>query len=297
MFFIAHPSIIKLMFGLFNCKQIDAGEYWLSAYLNIECWNALHYRYAMVVALPSIILWGILTPTIALILLVRFRRSLDDLNVKIRFGFLYTGYQPQQYYWEFLILYRKILIIIFAVFFTNISIPVQALCVMLVLIVSFILQMKKNPYVTPVLNDLELRGILTGTLTIYCGLFFLTSSMESDTKIGLFAVIILANAYFIVYWLIKMCKAGCELFLAWLPKVSRKLTGRANVLGQSSLHVLAPSSAVPSHNASHDMSISASKVRTRQYMDSSMEVYGVQRVVPDNSVVADFQEESSIRME
>jgi hypothetical protein len=302
MFFIAHPSIIKLMFGVFNCKQIDVGEYWLSAYLNIRCWDALHYRYAMAVALPSIILWGILTPTSALILLVRFRKYLDDLNVRIRFGFLYTGYQAQMYYWEFVILYRKVLIIVFAVFFTNISVPMQALCVMLVLIVAFILQMKKNPYVTPVLNDLELRGILTGTMTIYCGLFFLTSGMDSDTKIGLFAVILLANAYFLVYWLIKTCRASCELFLIWLPKVRRLLAFRGNSKVQASMQVLAPSSVImgaPSHDASHDMSISASKVRTRQYGDSSMEVgvyggqrtLGEQRVVPDNSMVASFAQE------
>jgi len=297
MFFMVHPSIIKLMFDFFNCKQIDEGEYWLTAYLNIRCWDALHYRYAMAVALPSIILWGILTPTSALILLVRYRKFLDDLNVRIRFGFIYTGYLAQKYYWEFVILYRKVLIIVFAVFFTNISIPVQALCVMLVLIIAFILQMQKSPYLTPTLNDLELRGILTGTLTIYCGLFFLTSGLDSDTKLVLFVIILAANAYFLVYWLFKTCKASCELFLLWLPKVRRFLSRNPKI--HSSLDVLTPNSnilASPSRNASHDLSISASKVRTRQYGDSSMEVsaFAVQRTpveqreVPDNSMVASF---------
>jgi len=270
MFFMVHPSIIKLMFDFFNCKQIDTGEYWLTSFLNIRCWDTLHYRYAMAVALPSIILWGILTPSTALMLLIRYRKHLDDLNVKVRFGFLYTGYLAQKYYWEFVILYRKVLIIVFAVFFTNISIPVQALCVMLVLLVAFILQMQKNPYLTPTLNDLELRAVLVGTLTIYCGLFFLTSGIDASTKMALFCIILLANVYFLVYWLVKTCKAGCELFLSWLPKVRNLLfflssspiapTRFPGFPSASQGAAIAPNQLL---NISRDLSVSMSKVKTR----------------------------------
>jgi hypothetical protein len=250
----------------------------------------------MAVALPSIILWGILTPTSALMILVKYRKHLDDLNAKVRFGFLYTGYQAQMYYWEFVILYRKVLIIVFAVFFTNISIPVQALCVMLVLLVAFILQMKKNPYLTPILNDLELRAVVVGTLTIYCGLFFLTTDLDSSTKIALFCIILSANAYFLVYWLVKTCRAGCEMFLSWLPKIRNIFTRRRAVIIPSKLQgfVQASRGAISPaqlQNISHDLSVSVSKVCANQYGDSSMEAgqFGIQRtpVAPSSSLVVE----------
>jgi hypothetical protein len=211
LFFIAHPSIVRVTFDVFNCKEIQLGEFWLTSYLNIRCWDHLHSRFAMGIALPGVILWGAFTPAAALVALIAMRKRLDELNSRIRFGFLYNGYQISYYYWEFVILYRKMVIIVLAVFFTNISIPVQSLCVLMVLIVSFIMQLKSGPFKVPVLNSLELRGILVATVTIYCGLFYLTQGLDSTTQIVLFLVVIAANAYFLLYWLVKSCAAACEV--------------------------------------------------------------------------------------
>ena len=70
LFFIAHPSIIIFMFDAFNCRSILPEEYWLNSYLNIRCWDTLHSRYAMIVALPSLLLWGVCVPLLALIVLI-----------------------------------------------------------------------------------------------------------------------------------------------------------------------------------------------------------------------------------
>ena len=68
--------------------------------------------YALAVALPSIIVWGIGVPAVCLSLLFgKFNQRLSEVNVKVRFGFLYNGYEKQEYYWEFVIMYRKIAVI------------------------------------------------------------------------------------------------------------------------------------------------------------------------------------------
>jgi len=218
-FFIVHPSIFKVAIDSLNCKEIDPNEFWMSSYLNIRCWDSYHSRYALAAGLPSIMLWGLFTPFGALAILVKLRSKLDSLPVRIRLGFLYTGYKPEKFYWEFVILYRKVLLIIFAVFLTNVSIALQALLALLVLVVAFILQMKRSPYLTPNLNSLEQRGILVGALTIYCGLFFLTGHVNLGPHIALFITIILANAYFLFYWLFKTCQAGLQLVFKGVSKV------------------------------------------------------------------------------
>jgi hypothetical protein len=210
-FFIAHPSIFKVAIDSLNCKEIENDEFWMSSYLNIRCWDSSHSRYALAAGLPSILLWGIFTPLGTLAALVKLRRKLDILKVRIQLGFLYTGYQNEQFYWEFVILYRKALLIIFAVFLTNVSIALQALLALLTLIIAFILHMRRRPYLTPDLNNLELRAILVGALTIFCGLFFLTGHIGLASHISLFITLVFANAYFLVYWLMKTCRAAFQL--------------------------------------------------------------------------------------
>jgi hypothetical protein len=59
------------------------------------------------------------------------------MAMKRTLGFLYLGYVDHKFYWEFVILYRKISIAFISVFLVSISIDVQALAVMCVLLTSF----------------------------------------------------------------------------------------------------------------------------------------------------------------
>lgn len=282
-FFIAHPSIFKVAIDSLNCKEIDHNEFWMSSYLNIRCWDDFHSRYALAAGLPSIMLWGILTPLGALAILVKLRSKLDTLAVRIRLGFLYTGYKSEKFYWEFVILYRKVLLIIFAVFLTNISIALQALLALLTLVIAFILQMKRSPYLTPDLNNLELRAILVGALTIYCGLFFLTGHVNLASHIALFITIILANAYFLFYWLLKTCRAGLQLIFKGFSTVRGIFQRR-----HESTHPIDTSKegASPSQGGL--------KWGSTQYVDRSVEEwpFGVARV-PANSMVDGLRDSSS----
>lgn len=60
-FFLIHPSIVKTFFQVFSCRDVH-GEYWLTENLEVTCWEGDHLTYALAVALPSCIIWGIGTP-------------------------------------------------------------------------------------------------------------------------------------------------------------------------------------------------------------------------------------------
>ena len=68
------------------------------------------------VAMPSIIVWGLGIPFFAFILMYRERAKLDKVETKEKFGFLYNGYQVELFFWEIVIMYRKIAMIFIAVF-------------------------------------------------------------------------------------------------------------------------------------------------------------------------------------
>jgi hypothetical protein len=221
LFFLVHPSIVRMNFDVFSCREIDSGEYWLVSNLDIRCWDSLHTFYASFVALPCILVWGLGVPTLILLYMHRNRRELDFIVNRLRFGFLYNGFRKNTFYWEIIILYRKISVICCAVFLGTISIPVQALTVMIILLFCLYIQYKTRPYTHPDLNELETRGLLVATVTIYCGLYYLTDDIDQTTKLVLFTVIIVANALFLIFWLVKIFEAFLLVLAASIDCLKR----------------------------------------------------------------------------
>ena len=66
--------------------------------------------------MPSIVVWGLGIPFFALILLMGIRKNLDSIESREKLGFLYRGYRKEFYYWEAIIMYRKILLIFISFF-------------------------------------------------------------------------------------------------------------------------------------------------------------------------------------
>lgn len=118
---MAHPQIVQATFSMFSCLEIDSGEFWLLEDLEIRCWDGDHTFYTLAVALPGILAWGIGIPAFALILIYRNRAVLAEVETKAKYGFLYIGFDEKRYYWEFIILYRKICIIFISVFLAAVS--------------------------------------------------------------------------------------------------------------------------------------------------------------------------------
>lgn len=113
--FIIHPNIVQYMFNDFNCKDID-GEKRVYNDMTIKCWEKVHSFWSYSVAMPSIIVWGLGIPFFAFLLMFRERHSLMKIEVKEKFGFLYNGYQSDLFFWEIVIMYRKIAMIFISVF-------------------------------------------------------------------------------------------------------------------------------------------------------------------------------------
>jgi hypothetical protein len=202
LFFLVHPNLVKEYFVAFNCRRLDDTTLWLNYNLDIECYDTTHSFFAYSVALPAILTWGIGVPTLILGVIVKKRKQLDQLLMKCRFGFFYNGFKKSHFYWEFLILYRKILIISLSVFLGNVSIPVQALTIMIILLVFLYLQYNALPYASEALNAMETKAILVSSVTIYCGLYYLTKDLSVWMKVGLFTVMVIVNALFF-YWFAK----------------------------------------------------------------------------------------------
>jgi hypothetical protein len=94
-------------------------------------------------------------------------------------GFLYRGYSTDHFYWEIVIMYRKILLIFISVFISSYGTMAQALIVFVVVIGFLLINNKKKPFQTKALNDLETLSLSTSMITIYCGLFYVSDTPDA----------------------------------------------------------------------------------------------------------------------
>ena len=97
-----------------------------------------------------------------------------------RYGFLFKGYKQHTYYWESVVMLRKVAMIFIAVFLRSAGTRIQALVVFILLLFFVILTEEKKPYLTRKLNTLEVISLVTSCVTIYSGFFFLSATESSS---------------------------------------------------------------------------------------------------------------------
>lgn len=219
LFFLVHPNVVKTIFSSFSCKEIKRSGFWLNENLDIKCWSVSHSKTVKIISTPSVIIWGFGVPLFVLIVMIKRFKFLGKDENKVIFGFLYNGFKRRKFFWEFFILYRKLLIICISVFMATSSTAIQALTVIILLVIALYFQYSQHPYTTKHLNYMEIEALLTSTLTIYCGLYYIAQGLSIYIKVGLFVLILLGNLYFILYWLYFMMKAVMEILIGIFPRL------------------------------------------------------------------------------
>ena len=94
---------------------------------------------------------------------------------------------------------------------TEVNTSVQALTLIIVLVIGLYLQYEFKPFSKHHLNNMETEAIMTATVTIYCGMYYLTQSIGNEFMTILFIIIIIGNSYFLFFWLYYMFQAAIDL--------------------------------------------------------------------------------------
>ena len=119
--FLIYPSMISISFGLINCYELNPGERWLLRDLQIRCWSGDHYRWVYIIAIPMILFWVIGIPLLGFRMIFKRRKELHMEENLERYKMMYQGLRDKVFYWEFLNLFRKLLLISINVFMSTIA--------------------------------------------------------------------------------------------------------------------------------------------------------------------------------
>ncbi len=100
--FILQPNIVSSCLEVFRCQNLYTKEnplYYMAKEPDIKCWEGAHLAVVLCVALPFLILWGVVLPLILFKKIHKNKKNLEDADVYVRYSFIYEGYKGTSYFW------------------------------------------------------------------------------------------------------------------------------------------------------------------------------------------------------
>jgi hypothetical protein len=210
--------------------EVEAGSLWLLHDMRIACWVGEHNSYAFGAALPAILIWCLVTPLVFLALLYRQRKHLNDpVNIR-RIGFLYSGYHPRFYFWEFVVVLRKSVMVIVANIMVTATTHAQSQVAIVIIWFFTILQYKERPFESSFFNRTEFLSLLSSLVTVIAGALYLSDlRTQPGAYYAMLIVVFAFNALFMFAWVMLLtiyCGRGRSHKVAnwgkWLEKLSEK---------------------------------------------------------------------------
>jgi hypothetical protein len=135
-------------------------------------------------------------PLVAFLLLRRNKDHLDEIAVKQRFGFLCEGYRKEAYFWELVVLSRKVILSGIAVFFTT-SAQVQSLTVLTLCITCLVAQTAYRPFANAEVDRVEFLSLVNSVFTFLCGQYlFAVDGASEASQYGITFLMLASNVLF-----------------------------------------------------------------------------------------------------
>jgi hypothetical protein len=199
--FLLHPSITGMSLGLFNCYEVDSGQFWLFKDLSVRCWQGDHPGYAFGLGIPMLFGWVVGLPVSAFFIIRYYRNRLDEEMVVMRYKILFQGYNREAYYWEFVNVFRKVSIVMINTFL-GIYPPIYKTFVATLTLAIILRQQEQiQPYKVKVNNECEFRESTASIVTLFGGMFFILEDLPGIIRIVLVLVIFACNLWFYSLWI------------------------------------------------------------------------------------------------
>jgi hypothetical protein len=225
-FFILHPGISSSALSIVSCYELEEGEYWNTDSFNIQCFTEEYGKDYYAIFVLDVVFWTIGMPVVAYVMLWKNRNQLDDPSTKAKYGFLYHGYHGERFYWEFIIMLRKLLIISVAVVMRNSTVSLQLIFVLIVLLAALALNQFYKPFELHELNRTENYSIILSIICLTSGLM-IEAGASKALHIFLFIVLVVSNLLFFCYFAKRVYQAVGHYLWSTCPNIARNICPNA----------------------------------------------------------------------
>ncbi|KNC53276.1 phosphate ABC transporter [Thecamonas trahens ATCC 50062] len=156
----------------FNCFKGAGGLWYLQADPSEVCYEGQWMRYlplAVFVVLTHLVMFPVIMGVA--LFLARKERRRDSIGFQSFFGFLYLRYTPRYWWWEFVVLMRKLSTFCLAMFLFTSPVLAAAL-ISIVQVVYLVAHVSYVPYIMPGTNMIEVWLCVTVVVFAVFGVFF-----------------------------------------------------------------------------------------------------------------------------
>jgi phosphatidylglycerophosphate synthase len=188
--YLIWPGLCSETFAMFSCRDV-CGESLLQVDLEEKCGVGRHFIYSRYLGIPMLIVYVIGLPLVAFIGVILVRRRAARRGSKIEtskghltFGLFYSAYDPNIWWWEITVTFRKIFVAFIGVFggaLGEMQVHLTAYVMFVVILLTAIVQpFGKNK----ILQVLELITLSSTWMTLWAGSVFNTYPKCQDGKGG-----------------------------------------------------------------------------------------------------------------
>merc|ERR1712195_316930 len=197
---LAHPVITKSAVKLMACRTI-AGRPFLDADFNISCDGPMYAVWVKAVAIPMIILFTFGVPFAYALAMYRHVLNKTLHDHRDIYGFFFSGFRKEIWWFELWNTLRKSLFTISAVLAAPAGVMMQTWAALSLLLSFLIVFSLSQPYEQDFLNNLERSALSISVITLLSGLGLFTNKQAGESKSEDFAIfltfiIVFFNALF-----------------------------------------------------------------------------------------------------
>ena len=184
-----------MMVQLVSCRVVGDKKYVVGNVAH-EC-NSTFYYYAFALILPSIVVFLVGIPLIFVVILYKNRNSLKNPIIVLKYGYLLKEYKQSTYYWEFVKMMQRMLIM-FVINFYSQDQKTKAFLILIILHVYWGMLTRLGPYLNPLNNRIDQILTFTCYSTVFVSIFMYKLQYMYFYWVSLF-IIAIVNLYFILY--------------------------------------------------------------------------------------------------
>ena len=141
---ITMQPMLKQYASFFNCFLIE-GKYYLKLDPNLICWETEHLDTTFVLIIPSLFFLVYLPLFVFFWFLMQHKDELEKEKIQAQVWQFTQGFKSEYFYWEFVKLIKKMLII-FIIIFLNEKPLLSIFVILLLIIIYFVLHLIVENY-------------------------------------------------------------------------------------------------------------------------------------------------------
>ena len=183
----AHPVVTKAAVKLLACRTV-ADRRFLDADFNIPCDSEQYKIWATTVAIPLLVLFTFGVPLFYAVAMYRHVRNENLQEQRAVYGFFFSGFRKEIWWFELWNTLRKSLFTISSVLAAPVGVMMQTWAALSLLLFFLIVFSLSQPYEQDFLNNLERSALSISVITLLSGLGLFTNDQAGESKSEGFAI-------------------------------------------------------------------------------------------------------------